>query len=659
MSGGAGSAQNTSQFLMNAAGIDNDAADALVFGPDESNWINNIFDDDYDKLPQIPAVPHEKVSVQQADERMLRSTWTPFEENKKFSLVSIYANGVTTNCNLETDTVVRKMFPCCNDADLPKPGEFADWMYQKTNYRVLSLHRVQNFTQTKMHDMFQDEYNISNTTTVCHGCDSETADTVMRQGFRTGGGHRSLWGVGTYCGAFPVAIQFALPESGVQTILVCDFHVGHSKIGSPGLFNFGETASGEQILTTTNDTLPPTIYCGSKDSQFSVTYKMCVQFDKKGGITQGNVDFMKEHGGSYLQGWKPPKINVPSHAPAPSGSGSHVATMAALAASLGRPLAPVAPATTLLGRPVAPVAPSGSGSHIATMATLAASLGRPLAPVAPSGSGSHIASMAAIATSGSRIASMAALAASMGPPVTSSAPTVAPVIPSLAPMAPAVVPPALPKLLWYQQPSTLAHYSKAGCQASAPIMISEDKGSVLTFEEPPMRVTTRLDIVNNIKVGDVVTIMDAIKLHKFCKGRQGHVKAILQESGKTPRFFIELIDASTNDIRDITLGNRSRKARYEGMLSEWLNSTYPEIELYTGLVSAGVPSPLQAAISGTASVSFNASVGGSGASINVNFNGAGASSSASTETMWARSEGKRPHSDNSDAHHDATKKHKQ
>jgi len=174
-----------------------------------------------------------------------------------------------------------------------------------------------------------------------------------------------------------------------------------------------------------------------------------------------------------------------------------------------------------------------------------------------------------------------------------------------------------------------------------------------------MRVTTRLDIVNNIKVGDVVTIIDAIKLHKFCKGRQGHVKAILQESGKTPRFFIELIDASTNDIRDITLGNRSRKARYEGMLSEWLNSTYPEIELYTGLVSAGVPSPLQAAVSGTASVSFNASVGGSGASINVNFNGAGASSSASTETMWARSEGKRPHSDSSDAHHDATKKHKQ
>ena len=580
MSGGAGSAQNTSQFLMNAAGIDNDAADALVFGPDESNWIDSIFDDAYDKLPQIPAVPHEKVPVQQADERMLRSTWTPFEENEKFSLVSIYAHGLT-NCNIETDTVVGKMFPFCDDADLPKAGESADWMYQNTNFRLLSLHRVQNFTQTKMHDMFQDQYNISNTTTVYHGCDSETANIVIRQGFRTGGGDRSLWGSGTYGGkGFAVAVPFAQPESGVQTILVCDFHVGHSKIGSPGLFNFGKTASGEQILTTTNNTLPPTIYCGSKDSQFSVTYKMCVQFDKKGGITQGNVDFMRKYGGSYSQGWKPPKINVPSYAPAPSGSGSHVASMAALAASLGRPVAPVAP-------------------------------------------------------------------------------KVAPVIPSLAPLAPAVVPPALPKLLWYQQPSTLAHYSKAGCQASAPIMISEDKDRVLTFEEPPMRVTTRLDIVNNIKVGDVVTIIDAIKLHKFCKGRQGHVKAILQESGKTPRFFIELIDASTNDIRDITLGNRSRKARYEGMLSEWLNSTYPEIELYTGLVSAGVPSPLQAAVSGTASVSFNASVGGSGTSINVNFNGAGASSSASTETMWARSEGKRPHSDNSDAHHDATKKHKQ
>jgi len=634
MSGGAGSAQNTSQFLMNAAGIDNDAADALVFGPDESNWIDSIFDDAYDKLPQIPAVPHEKVPVQQADERMLRSTWTPFEENEKFSLVSIYAHGLT-NCNIETDTVVGKMFPFCDDADLPKAGESADWMYQNTNFRLLSLHRVQNFTQTKMHDMFQDQYNISNTTTVYHGCDSETANIVIRQGFRTGGGDRSLWGSGTYGGkGFAVAVQFAQPESGVQTILVCDFHVGHSKIGSPGLFNFGKTASGEQILTTTNNTLPPTIYCGSKDSQFSVTYKMCVQFDKKGGITQGNVDFMRKHGGSYSQGWKPPKINVPSYAPAPSGSGSHVASMAALAASLGRPVAPVAPAATSLGRPVAPVAPA------------AASLGRPVAPVAPSGSGSHDAWMAAFATS-------------LGRPVAPVAPKVAPVIPSLAPLAPAVVPPALPKLLWYQQPSTLAHYSKAGCQASAPIMISEDKDRVLTFEEPPMRVTTRLDIVNNIKVGDVVTIIDAIKLHKFCKGRQGHVKAILQESGKTPRFFIELIDASTNDIRDITLGNRLRKARYEGMLSEWLNSTYPEIELYTGLVSAGVPSPLQAAVSGTASVSFNASVGGSGASINVNFNGAGASSSASTETMWARSEGKRPHSDNSDAHHDATKKHKQ
>ena len=624
MSGGAGSAQNTSQYLMNSAGNDNGNANALLSGFDDDNWINKMFDDDYDKLPEIPAVQHVDVPVQHADvpsedkdPRMLRANWTFFEKFQTYRLVKIYDHRVITECSLETDTVVREMFPCSKDANLPELGDVVDWMHQMTNYRLISLDRVQNVRMTRMHDMFKTEYNIGNTTTVYHGCNAETADNVMKEGFRTGGGPRSLWGLGTYCGKFfPVAVQFAEPEWGIQTILVCDFHKGHSKIGSQGLFNFGKTASGEQILTTTNDTLPPTIYCGSKDSQFSVTYKMCVQFDKKGGITQGNVDFMRKYGGSYSQGWKPPKINVPSHASAPSGSGSHVASMAAFAASLGRPAAPVAP-----------VASSGSGSHVAWMAAFAGSLGRPVAPVAPA--------------------------------VVSLAPAVTPVAPAVTPVAPAVASPALPKLLWYQQPSTLAHYSKAGCQASAPIMISEDKANVLTFEEPPMRVATRLEIVDKIKVGAVVTIIDTIKLHKFCKGRQGHVKAILSESGKTPRFFIELIDASADDIRNIKLGNRQRKARYEGMLSEWLNSTYPEIELYMGLVSAAVPSPLQAATSGTASVSFNASVGGSGASINVNFNGAGASSSASTETTWGKSEGKRPHSDNSDAQHDGTKKHKQ
>jgi len=413
-------------------------------------------------------------------------------------------------------------------------------------------------------------------------------------------------------------VQFAKPECDIQTILVCDFHKGHSKIRSQGLFNFGKTASGEQILTTTNDTLPPTIYCGSKDSQFSVTYKMCVQFDKRGGITQGNVNFMRKYSGSYSQGWKPPKINVPSHAYAPLASGSHMVSMAARVAYL----APLAPAVASLGRPVVSLAPA-------------------VAPLAPA------------------VVSMAPAVTPVAPGVTSVAPAVAPLAPAVTPVAPAVASLGLPKLLWYQQPSTLAHYSKAGCQASAPIMISEDKASVLTFEEPPMRVTTRLEIVDKIKVCAVVTIIDAIKLHKFCKGRQGHVKAILQESGKTPRFFIELIDASADDIRDIKLPNHPRKARYEGMLLEWLNSTYPEIELYTGLVSAGVQSLLQATTSGTASISFNASVGGSGASINVNFNGAGASSSDSTETMWGKSEGKRPHSDNSDAQQDGTKKHKQ
>ena len=595
---------------MNSADNDNDDANVLLFSSDEHKLITNMFGDDYDydydKLPPIPAVQHADVPVQHAevppqlkDPRMLRSSWTPFTRDETYALIRIFDSRVSTQCDLETASVVREMFPCYKAGNLVETGDVVDWMYRMTNYKLVSLHRVQNVRQTEMHNAFAKAYGISNTTTVYHGCDHETANNVMKEGFRTGGGPRSLWGSGTYCGKFfPVAVQFAEPECGIQTILVCDFHKGHSKIGSPDLFNFGKTACGEQILTTTNDTVPPTIYCGSKDGQFSVTYKMCVQFDKRAGITQGNVDFMKKYGGSYSQGWKPPKINVPSHAP-----GSHMFSM-------GRQKAPLAPAMPSLGRPQKPLPPAtASGSHVFSIAPR-------VAPVAP---------------------------------VTPVAPAVAPAVASVG----------LPKLLWYQQPSTLAHYSKAGCQASAPIMISEGSAKALTFEEPPVKVMTSLQSVDKIKVGDVVTIMNAVKLHKFCKGRQGHVKAILQESGQTPRFFIELIDASADDIRDIKIGNRTRKARYQGMRPEWLNSTYPEIELFTGLASSSVPTPLQTAASATASISFNASAGGSRASISVNFHGSDAAASVSAETLWGKGDGKRPHSDNGAAYHDGSKKHKQ
>ena len=266
--------------------------------------VATLDDDDYDMGLDLDDIicemEYEKPLVRPSE--LLREYWHVFPLGARYSKTLLYdIKDSSLPCDAATDVLLKSAFPLSNDHPMPKTGMIVDWIHDNLNIHVEAVWRIQNYALTKVHDALADAFQISSSMTLFHGTDSSTADILARAGIKTACGKRDKWGAGFYGSTSLVeALLYAKPDiMQNRTVVVMEYLKGPSMVGTPGLQNFGENSNGESILTTTNDSNPPTIHCGSKDAQFLVSHILSFKFDMKNPLTLHHRQMLRSSGGNF------------------------------------------------------------------------------------------------------------------------------------------------------------------------------------------------------------------------------------------------------------------------------------------------------------------------------------------------------------------------
>jgi hypothetical protein len=181
---------------------------------------------------------------------------------------------------VECANVLAETFKSCFGPETPSSvSKLVECIADSSNYKVLSITRLQNLARYSMHEQFGQSYGISSARQVCHWTTKASASTIAKVGFRNAASQRALFGKGIYAAANVwEALAYAEPEaySNVQTFLVADLLQGPMRVGHEKMVDFGRDLSNKQILTATNP--QETIFCAAYEGQLYAHYSITVRF---------------------------------------------------------------------------------------------------------------------------------------------------------------------------------------------------------------------------------------------------------------------------------------------------------------------------------------------------------------------------------------------
>lgn len=179
----------------------------------------------------------------------------------------------------ESHRVLSTAFKSCFSDEPPGLLQtLVDGIAEASQFKVLSVTRLQNFHRYAMHKHFGKLYQTGDDArTVYHGTSAQNARVIAKVGFRTAGSRRAKFGMGIY--STPnvwEALAYAEPdESYVQTFLVVDLLTGPMCVGHENMADFGQDDKGRQILTVTNP--GQNILCASYEDQMYAHYRVTVR----------------------------------------------------------------------------------------------------------------------------------------------------------------------------------------------------------------------------------------------------------------------------------------------------------------------------------------------------------------------------------------------
>jgi hypothetical protein len=181
---------------------------------------------------------------------------------------------------VECANVLAETFKSCFGPETPSSvSKLVECIADSSNYKVLSITRLQNLARYSMHKQFGRSYGISSARQVYHWTTKASANTIAKVGFRNAVSPRALFGKGIYAAANVwEALAYAEPEaySNVQTLLVADLLQGPTRVGHEQMIDFGRDLSNKQILTATNP--QETIFCAAYEDQLYAHYSITVRF---------------------------------------------------------------------------------------------------------------------------------------------------------------------------------------------------------------------------------------------------------------------------------------------------------------------------------------------------------------------------------------------
>jgi len=299
----------------------------------------NDFESRLEDMEGMPVLSSDK-DEPEFDDKMLKPNWTRFPDKKLYMEHVVLDESLGIHEIPEVDALLRSAFPVSEESNMPMGGMPA-WVSEFLNFRI-KIKRVQNYNMVKLQNMFAQLNNLGESIRLFHGTTAAAARSIAKRGPTPGLGNRSMWGKGFYLAEyFGYAIMYALPdltEGGTLTILVFDFQVGNSAVGSEGLVNFGETMEGEPIHTTTDDKVPPELYCGSHSCQFVVSYIITLTLKLDTPLSNLHHQTIFKCGGSYQHALNvlspavvmPPAFSIKPPAAVASATASIMASIAAL-----------------------------------------------------------------------------------------------------------------------------------------------------------------------------------------------------------------------------------------------------------------------------------------------------------------------------------------
>jgi hypothetical protein len=184
------------------------------------------------------------------------------------------------------------------------------------------------------------------------------------------------------------------------------------------------------------------------------------------------------------------------------------------------------------------------------------------------------------------------------------------------------------------------------------------KAAIVATVQHPVRVKHE---GKGISEGDRVKIVKSAKnCLNFTIGKYGEVMMVVTLYSQPTLYLIKLLGLTKDEKSTLQRANKG-KCAYEGDDQIWLRCKIKEIELDVAAAvvipstsSGASGSTVQAATSGTASITINTS--NAGASVNITSNGAGATASASVvpqqsaAVVGEKTRGKRPMDDDNNTH---------
>lgn len=208
------------------------------------------------------------------------ATWDPMTGVDHGEVLLFSSNPPAPAAEVECANVLTETFKSCFGPETPSSvSKLVECIADSSNYKVLSITRLQNLARYSMHKLFGRGYGISSARQVYHGTTKTSASTIAKVGFRNAVSQRALFGKGIYAAANVwEALAYAEPEahSNVQTFLVADLLQGPTRVGHENMVDFGRDLSNKQILTTTNP--QETIFCAAYEDQLYAHYRITVRF---------------------------------------------------------------------------------------------------------------------------------------------------------------------------------------------------------------------------------------------------------------------------------------------------------------------------------------------------------------------------------------------
>jgi hypothetical protein len=208
------------------------------------------------------------------------ATWDPMTGVHHAEVLLFSADSPAHVVEVECANVLAETFKSCFGPEtLSSVSKLVECIADSSNYKVLSITRLQNLARYSMHEQFGRGYGISSARQVYHGTTKANANTNAKVGFRNAASQRALFGKGIYAAANVwEALACAEPEaySNVQTFLVADLLQGPTRVGHKQMVDFGRDLSNEQILTATNP--QETIFCAAYENQLYAHYSITVRF---------------------------------------------------------------------------------------------------------------------------------------------------------------------------------------------------------------------------------------------------------------------------------------------------------------------------------------------------------------------------------------------